>query len=184
MARLVYVIGASGAGKDSLLKYARSQIPNESTVVFAHRYITRDAYVGNENHIALSAAEFKQRQSLKCFAMTWFSHETHYGIGVEIDRWLAMGITVVINGSRAYLKQATIRYPNLLPVLIEADESILRQRLENRKRENKEEIEHRLQQAAKLNLEIATLSGLVRIKNNASIEQAGKHFLNTVLTSC
>jgi ribose 1,5-bisphosphokinase len=184
MTRLVYVIGASGAGKDSLLKYARSQMPKEAAVVFAHRYITRDAYAGNENHIALSAAEFEQRQLLKCFAMSWFSHETHYGIGVEIDRWLAMGITVVINGSRAYLKQATMQYPELLPVLIEADESILRQRLENRKRESKEEIEHRLRQATKLNQEIAPLSALVRIKNNSSIEQAGKDFLNTVLMPC
>ena len=43
--RLVYVMGPSGAGKDSLLSFARSALADEP-VVFAHRYITRPAGQG------------------------------------------------------------------------------------------------------------------------------------------
>jgi ribose 1,5-bisphosphokinase len=46
VARLFYVIGASGAGKDTLLRYARVRVGGSGGVVFAHRYITRPAAAG------------------------------------------------------------------------------------------------------------------------------------------
>ena len=38
--RLIYVIGPSGSGKDSLMQYARKHCPGNEAA-FAHRYITR-----------------------------------------------------------------------------------------------------------------------------------------------
>ncbi len=49
-ARLIYVMGASGSGKDSLMRYAREKLAKHSNIVFAHRYITRPADAGGENH--------------------------------------------------------------------------------------------------------------------------------------
>ncbi len=54
--RLFYVVGASGAGKDSLIEYARNALGSRDAVVFAHRYITRPPTARGENHVALSAA--------------------------------------------------------------------------------------------------------------------------------
>ena len=51
-------MGPSGAGKDSILDRARVLTLPGTPVVFAHRYITRPAGSGGENHVALSAAEF------------------------------------------------------------------------------------------------------------------------------
>ena len=56
MGTLFYVVGASGAGKDSLLAYARAALGGGTPVFFAHRYITRPAEAGGENHVALSKA--------------------------------------------------------------------------------------------------------------------------------
>jgi hypothetical protein len=62
--QLIYVMGPSGAGKDSLLGFAREKVPGEP-VVFAHRYITRPTGNG-ENHIALTPEEFEARSSMAC----------------------------------------------------------------------------------------------------------------------
>lgn len=56
--RIFYVIGASGAGKDSLIAYARRVLNGDEGVLFAHRYITRLLDGNSENFIALSTAEF------------------------------------------------------------------------------------------------------------------------------
>ena len=52
MGRLIWLMGPSGSGKDSLLSALRQR--EHSQLLVAHRYITRDANAGSENHIALS----------------------------------------------------------------------------------------------------------------------------------
>ena len=100
--RLFYVVGASGVGKDTLIRYAREALEGSDAVVFAHRYITRPAESGGENHIALTMAEFMLRERHGLFAMTWESHGYRYGVGIEIDRWLAAGLTVVVSTTSGF----------------------------------------------------------------------------------
>ncbi len=177
MAKLFYVIGASGSGKDSLMHYARHQLSGQQDFVFAHRYITRPADAGGENHVALTEAEFHVRQQQGCFAMCWYAHDTWYGIGIEIHQWLAKGIHVVMNGSRAYLDQAAELYPELQPVLVCVQPALLRDRLIQRGRETEDEIEHRLIQARAL--ESSTLHpNLLKIENNRGLAVVGKAFVN------
>ena len=49
---LVYVMGPSGAGKDSVLERARAMLSADQPIAFAHRYITRPPDIGGENHVA------------------------------------------------------------------------------------------------------------------------------------
>ncbi len=126
---LIYLVGASGSGKDSLLAHARSRLCAQQEVIFAHRYITRAASAGGENHIALSKMEFEMRRQAGLMAMHWESHGYCYGVGIEINHWLAKGMTVVVNGSREYLPAATEMYPELRPIWIEVDPETLRARL-------------------------------------------------------
>jgi ribose 1,5-bisphosphokinase len=177
MAELYYLMGASGAGKDSLLNYVRQRLPGNANTVLAHRYITRPAEAGGENHLALSEEEFARRQRLNCFALHWRSHGNHYGIGIEINQWLAMGLSVVVNGSRAYLDQALLRYPQLVPVLITVTEQRLRARLQARGRESGLQLEQRLQRAALLDQKMRP-PGAVRIANDGPLEQAGDKLLS------
>lgn len=57
--KLIWLMGASGSGKDSLLTELRQR--EQTQLLVAHRYITRDASAGSENHIALSEQEFYPR---------------------------------------------------------------------------------------------------------------------------
>lgn len=180
MAKLFYVIGASGAGKDSLIHYTQENMPDDAPVVFAHRYITRPADAGGENHVALSTQEFMRRKQQGCFAMNWYSHETHYGIGIEINEWLARGLDVVLNGSRGYLTEAANRYPNLVPILISVNPAVLHERLTARGRETMEQIEKRLIHATQLEKEVKH-ANLLKIENNTSLPRAGELILDTIL---
>ncbi|AOZ52504.1 phosphonate metabolism protein/1,5-bisphosphokinase (PRPP-forming) PhnN [Chromobacterium vaccinii] len=144
---LWYVIGPSGAGKDSLLAYARQRLPQVAGVMFAHRYITRPADAGGENHVALSAEEFAAREASGCFALCWRRHGLAYGLGVEVAMWLAQGLDVVVNGSRSMLPLAAECFPTLRPLWITASPEVLAARLAGRGRESVEEIARRLVEA-------------------------------------
>jgi ribose 1,5-bisphosphokinase len=54
-------MGPSGSGKDSLLSALRQR--EHSQLLVAHRYITRAANAGSENHISLSEQEFYPRRA-------------------------------------------------------------------------------------------------------------------------
>lgn len=173
--RLYYVVGPSGAGKDTLLDYARARLAEHAAVVFAHRYITRPPQAGGENHVALSAAEFARRERAGAFALRWDSHGCRYGIGVEIDHWLAQGLDVVVNGSRAYLAQARARYPDMAVVWIHAPPEVLRRRLERRGRESGAARALRLARAEAY----APPAGIpvVEIVNDGALADAGERLL-------
>ncbi|VVE86336.1 phosphonate metabolism protein/1,5-bisphosphokinase (PRPP-forming) PhnN [Pandoraea bronchicola] len=180
LARLFYVMGPSGAGKDSLLAYARERIDTASAggtpVLFAHRYITRAPSAG-ENHIALSHTEFAVRHALGCFALDWTSHDCRYGIGIEIDAWLAAGANVVINGSRAFLEHAVHRYRERLHLVeIRVDPAVRAQRLANRGRETGDALDKRVaHQVAWTPPEGVPLSV---IANDGALAQAGDRLLH------
>lgn len=131
----------------------------QTQLLVAHRYITRAASAGSENHIALSEQEFFTRAGQNLLALSWHANGLYYGIGVEIDLWLHAGFDVLVNGSRAHLPQARARYQSaLLPICLQVSPEILRQRLENRGRENASEINARLARAAAILPRIAIRS--------------------------
>lgn len=168
---LFYLIGPSGAGKDALLAYAREHLRGSENILFSHRYITRPSQAGGENHIALTQAEFDQRQQLGLFALSWQSHQYAYGIGVEIDAWLQAGAHVVISGSREYLPQASQRYPQMLVILVKVNSDIIRQRLVERGRETVQEIEARI--AHNQQLPPVEHPRLYVLNNDSSLAEAG-----------
>jgi len=167
--RLVYVIGASGAGKDSVLNWVRQRHP--PGVTFAHRYITRSAEAGGENHIALSDIEFATRLASGAFALWWEANDLHYGIGTEIDLWRDGGLDVLVNGSRAHLAQALTTYPNLLPVLITAPPECIARRLAARGREDAAGQSERIYRNAAL--AATSVPGMVVIDNGGELARAG-----------
>lgn len=117
MARLIWLMGASGAGKDTLLQALRESMP--TGLLVAHRYITLAVDAGGENHIALREVEFQRRWEAGLFAVHWQAHHQHYALGIEIDLLLARGLDVLANGSRLHLPALTARYAGrLLPVCL------------------------------------------------------------------
>jgi ribose 1,5-bisphosphokinase len=170
-------MGPSGAGKDSILEYARRKtgLAPGQPVIFTQRYITRPADPDGERHCPLSREEFRLRRAAGFFALCWESHGLSYGIGRELDKILASGAVAVVSGSRLYLPEARKRYSNLVPVLITARADILRSRLEKRGREDAADIEERLGAAAAR--EIRPVPGLITVDNSGSLATAQRHFL-------
>ncbi|NEM65460.1 ribose 1,5-bisphosphokinase, partial [Escherichia coli] len=66
--KLIWLVGASGSGKDSLLAALRQR--ENTQLLVAHRYITRPFNAGSENHIALSKQEFFNRAERQLFALS------------------------------------------------------------------------------------------------------------------
>lgn len=148
--RLIYLIGPSGSGKDSLLDAARNRWSEHGPRI-VRRVITRSAESVGEAAQGVSPELFAQMQAQGAFALSWQANGLAYGIPREIDDWLAAGIDVLVNGSRGHLAQARAQYPQLQVVLLTVNEDVLRQRLLARGRESLAEIEQRLARNARFN---------------------------------
>lgn len=175
---LVYVMGPSGAGKDSLIAYARAHGPRDWPVAFAHRYITRPATAGGENHVALSPVEFDRLDRRGLFTFRWEAHGEHYGIGREIDRWRETGLTVVVNGSRGHFAAIRAKLADAIPVLVTARPETLAARLAARGREGAEAIAERLRRAGAA---VPIDPTLRVIENDGALADAGETLVATIL---
>lgn len=171
--RLVYLMGPSGAGKDSLIDAARAELQGLN-VHIARRVITRSAEAKGEDAVGVSLEEFQRLSAEGAFALQWQANGLAYGIPVQIDDWLAAGHAVLVNGSRAHLQQARERYPDLLPVLLRVDHHVLRQRLLDRGRETAQDIEQRLARAQQVRVEEGEVQVL---DNSSSLDEAVQRLL-------
>ena len=119
--RLLYLVGASEPGRDSLVAYARDHLGEAYPVMFAHRYITAPAATVEDSCIVLSKEEFALRNRHGLFAMTWQGNGRSYAIGREINYWLATGLSVVVRGPREHLAEALTAYPDLIGIWVTAE---------------------------------------------------------------
>ena len=175
-ARLIYLMGASGSGKDTLLRLLRGRLRDVEPVLVAHRYITR-ASSDAEEALRLTPEEFSRRAALGCFALHWSSHGLHYGVGIEIDAWLGRGAAVVVNGSRAHLEQAHARYPALTAVEVSVDPAQLALRLAGRGREDAAQISDRLFRASQA-FPVPPHCRLMQVRNDGAPETAAAELLD------
>lgn len=169
--RLIYVMGPSGAGKDSLLLALRPLLEGEP-VAFVRRCITRPASAGGERHIPVSRERFEELAARGRFSLHWHSHGLRYGIPAAWDRLLERGTSLIVNGSRAAFPEALRRHPDLIPVLVSAPVPVLRARLLARGRESGTDLEERMQGALMPVPDEASAAGLIRIDNAGRLEDA------------
>jgi len=175
--RLIYLMGPSGSGKDSLLQAASEPLRARGCRI-ARRVITRSAEAVGEDAVAVSEAEFEHLRATGAFALHWQANGLHYGISQEIDEWLAAGQDVLVNGSRGYLAEARRRYPQLRAVLLTVSLPVLRQRLLARGRESLEEIDARL--ARNDQFQTAGQGETLLLDNSAALEQSVQRLLQLI----
>ena len=180
--RLIYLIGPSGSGKDSLLDAARSRLAERGCRI-VRRVITRSAEAVGEAAQGVTPEQFAALQAQGAFALSWQANGLSYGIPREIDDWLAAGEDVLVNGSRAHLAQTRERYPGMGVLLLTVDHTLLRQRLIARGRESLADIEERLARNARFTAQMiaGNDAGLYVLDNSGALEDTVEHLLSVLL---
>lgn len=168
--RLVCVVGPSGAGKDSLIAWVRARLDPRADGRFAPRLVTRSCPGGGLDR-AVTEAQFEALAATGAFALEWRAHGFRYGVPREIERWLADGATVVVNGSREHLAEARRRFPRPEAVHVTAPSLVFARRLALRAREPHAEARRRMARngAAFARVPDAALT----IVNAGTLEEAG-----------
>lgn len=177
-ARLISVVGPSGAGKDSLLAWLRDRLPATAPVHWARRSITRPMQAGGEAHESLDLHEFEAVRRAGGFVLHWQANGLHYGIRQEELLPLKYQQWVMLNGSRAHLFACAQAFPGMTVLHLTADAHVLYKRLRQRGRESMDAIEARLQRMVPL--EVPTGSRLIEVRNNSALELAGRQLLSAL----
>ncbi|VTU41157.1 Ribose 1,5-bisphosphate phosphokinase PhnN [Variovorax sp. PBS-H4] len=174
--QLVYVMGPSGAGKDSLIAWLKDHLPPHLPLHLARRTITRPVRDGDEQHHSVSEQAFGLLHQAQAFALDWQANGLRYGVLHDELAPLHRGDWVLVNGSRAYLPQAAARFPQLTAVHVTASLDVLRQRLLARGREAPERVEARVQRA----LAFLPPPYAIEVRNDGPIAEAGAQLLQAL----
>lgn len=173
----VAVAGPSGAGKDTLIEYARQPLAAAREIVFVRRFITRAAGAAGEDHCALDEAAFEDALAAGCFSVWWQANGLKYALPASVDETVSAGRVAVANVSRAAISALRDRYSNVVAVIVTAPAEIRAERLAARGRETRDEVVARLARAP----EGATApEGAVVIENAGAAEEAGQRLVEEV----
>ena len=176
--RLVAVAGPSGAGKDTLLRFARNHLGGNPNIVFPHRVVTRQPSAA-EDHDALSEADFAAAVAAGGFAFWWYAHGLNYAVGAAVDDDIRAGKTVVCNVSRAVIAELRCRYAGVRVVLVTAPADVLAARLAGRGRATDGPLATRLARSAPPQSDLAPD---VVIENVGDLQDGGEKLV--VAISC
>lgn len=168
----VAVVGPSGAGKDTLLTYAREQLADEARCAFVRRTITRPCDNTSEDQDTLHEIAFDDAERSGAFALSWEAHGLKYGLPTGVDGMVAAGGVAIANVSRGTIPILRQRYVNVMVAEITADADTLAARLSSRGRESRGEVLARLSRFAP-----ASIQGAVIIDNSGSPEIAGEQLV-------
>lgn len=136
--RLVVVVGASGVGKDSLMRGWRAALAGRRPHAlphFAQRVVTRPPDP-HEGHEPVTAADFAALRGRGLLATWWSAHGLDYGVRATQFAALGQGGWVVLNGSRAHLPALRAQAPGLRVLEIVAPAALQAERLAARARED------------------------------------------------
>lgn len=163
----VFVCGASGAGKDSMISWARERLQGNRKLVFARRIITRAQQPGSD-HDAVTPEQFEHLTATGGLAWQWQAHGFSYGIDAKYAADVMAGKIVVVNGSREH-GGPLLGQENIRVVQISTDTEKLAGRLAQRGREDEHAVRLRLAR----NADFADWQADHTIHNQAELAIAG-----------
>lgn len=162
----VFIVGPSGAGKDTLLALARAELSADSRFLFPRRLVTRSSSVW-EDHDTIGGEEFEAGHASGGFALSWRAHGHGYALPRSCLDAARSGCLVVCNVSRTLIEEARERLPNVAVVEVTAPLAVLAARLAQRNRSDDASLEARL---ARSN-EVGSIRADLTIVNDTSPEE-------------
>lgn len=167
----VFICGPSGAGKDSVLRWASGHLRDHPNIVFSRRLITRPPELGSD-HEPVTAERYSRLLGSGALAWAWEAHGFHYGISSAYAAAVANGKVVVVNGSREHVAaqdpNAQVRVVQVL-----AEQGELLQRLQRRGRDSAESVQQRLERNARF----SGFADDLRIYNEGELAKAGSQLV-------
>lgn len=162
----VFVCGPSGAGKDSVMAWARDALAGETRLHFARRLVTRHAPSAWDDGVSAPALQALLADGQ--LAWHWQAHGLLYGVHRSYAACVMAGDVVVVNGSRTHARELAGR-ADVRCVVITAPQPLLAARLHARGREDAPAVARRLHRNAASVLPAADLV----IRNDADLGRAG-----------
>jgi ribose 1,5-bisphosphokinase len=168
--RLIYVIGPSGAGKDSVLHALRHIWPGTSHAHWSRRTITRAVQACGEQHEGVDIPGFERLRAQNAFGLHWQANGLHYGVRATELSPLHEGRCVFVNGSRGHLPTLLVAWPHATVVHISAPPPVLARRLAERGRETPQAIAARLARE----MDLALPANHIAIMNDGPLQKAAE----------
>lgn len=166
-AKIVLIVGASGVGKDTLIKGAKREL--KKRVNFVRRYITRKPHKSERNYFVDRQAFYILHDN-HFFVSSWNAHQNYYGIAKSS---IKEGLNI-ISISRGRIKDFEKAFREVYTINITVPKEDLRNRLILRNRESEEEIEQRLQR----DYEKIEARNLIEFDNSRSIDESIEDFIS------
>jgi len=164
----IFVCGPSGAGKDSVIASARQAVSSRKDIVFARRVVTRAVQAGSD-HDPVTESDFLSLVRSGGLHWHWHAHGFYYGIAQHYAADVQAGRLVVVNGSRAHVKDLPPS-PDVRVVQIIADPDRLAARLMQRGRDTSSAVAERLAR----NRRFTSMKADRVIVNDAELAVAGQ----------
>lgn len=164
--KIILIVGASGVGKDTLIKEAKKDLKKEFN--FVKRYITRKPDKNEKNYFLENCA-FELLKDNDFFISSWNAHENFYGISKNSIK----NKTNIISISRSTIEDFEKCFKNVYVINITLNKKDLKQRLIKRGRETIEEIEKRLDRS----YDKIEAKNLINFENDKSFEESKSSFI-------
>ena len=174
---LFAVVGPSGAGKDSVIGFARQAFSDDRRVLFVRRTISRPADGESEDHEPATAQAFLRQADAGAFCVTWQAHGLHYGLPRAALAHVERGGVAIANGSRKAMEAVFERFPRVQLIEIVATSDVIAKRLAVRGRETEADI------AARLKRSVDAYHGAadaITLDNSGPLSVAGDAFVRLV----
>ncbi len=174
MAHLVFVVGASGVGKNSLMEGLTKR---DDKIKLATRFTTnhRDGETGD---IFISADEIETMRKDGRIFLSWDAHDITYVVPNDVDE-LGQDFVWLINGARRALPDLMSKYPSSFVVHVTAPEEMRATRLAARKREAETAIAERLKPIA-WQPDLVPADQFAEIRNDQDLETGIDQFASAI----
>ena len=117
-AELYYLVGKPNSLKQDLISVLRKSLSNQPGIIVPEIFTTDKLVAENDNFIYVDERNFRLRQSMDLYSLSWVKKDQLYGVNGDLTHRLNSGADVILNGSLHNLDQVKYLYPNVNTIVI------------------------------------------------------------------